>query len=924
MTSSESFMLLSCVRRDRERALDALAHTPDTAAAYAVRDVLLFDPDAEVRARAARWFADARATAMGQALRDALYDEKPLVRHAAIRAIAVLGDARSAPLLAEMALEEPIWWVRRAAVIVLARVRGEAATPTLLLALDDPFWRVRHAAVRVLLRVGKTREHVRAAILSADARGSLRAQGALAYLRRRWTGAAPVVEVAAIPEMHAPYDPDPAVVTARLEAGAAASPAFLAECLGDSHEQLRSIAASRLLAAPSTRALELAMLWLEEPRIPHAAETVIALLDGLGDRATRLVEKALAAPRSARLEGATAWAVSYVALTEAWAHLPRLLDLTRELHGPTALARRAAVAALGVYAAKHDDVAAVSVIQDALADSDAGVVRAAAHALITARGRLDSAIIVDALARAETDVLTRRALARVVGAVAPHVLANLVEDTDPEVRAIALVALSTRGLLSPASIERARRDPDPWVRRAVLAADNALDVLGADPDPALRRAAFGVAADPLAAARLAWSSPDPFLRTRAAERLDARDPDDLARLLRLSRDPSPAVRASAGDALERHTALDTFLTAALDRETDDEVRMSAHTWLARRFDAAAFMHLDQALRRAESAPVQALLQAMRDVAGPALPDATPVTASRAEAVANVSLSARPAIAVEVPRAIAGFDVSPLAISGAAELPVPVFFEAMDAGCNLFFWEPRYRTLGTALRERPEAHVIAGSYEASARGIVRDVDRALARLRRDTLDVFLLYWARSPARLEGEGVEALFRLREQGKIRAAGFSTHDRALACDAIASSTPWNVAMVRHSAAHPGAEDTVFPAARARGVSVLAFSTLSYGRLLGGGFTAADCYRYSASRPGVTACLSAPRHRREVLENLAVLSHPELDDTTVAALRAHGRRVHESNRGFGATIRRFPPTLAETAQLTDDEIDLSVDPRFG
>jgi HEAT repeat protein len=924
---ASAFMLLSHVRRDRERALDVLARTPVAATAYAVRDVLLFDRDAEVRARAARWFAEARAVAMAPALRDALHDEKPLVRHAAIRALAVLDDARSAPLLARMALEEPIWWVRRAAVIVLARVRGEAAIPTLLLALDDPFWRVRHAAVRVLLRVGQTREHVRDAILAADARGSARAQGALAYLRKRWSGAPAIGEAVTPTDTHAPYDPDPAVVTARLEAGAAASPAFLAECLGDSHEQLRSIAVKRLVAAPSARALELAMLWLEEPRIPHAAETVIALLDDLGDRATPLVERALAAPRATRLEGATAWAASYVALAEAWEHLPRLLDLARELHGPTPLARRAAIAALGAHAAKHDEPAVVSVLQAALADSDAGVVRAAAHALIAARGHLDSVLVVAALARAETDVLTRRALARVLDAIDPNALASLTEDADAEVRAVALVALSARGLLPASALHRARRDPDPWVRRAVLADDNALDVLVADADPALRRAAFGVAGDPLAAARLAWSSPDPFLRIHAAERLDARDPADLARLLRLSRDPSPAVRGAAGDALERHTALDSLLAAALGRETEDEVRMSAHTWLARRFDRAAIAHLEQALLATESAPVHALVQAMLAVARPDDVPALPV-----EARAASSVSPRPAIVVEAPRTLAGFSVSPLAISGAAELPVPVFFEAMDAGCNLFFWEPRYRSLGTALRERPAARVIAGSYEASAKGIVRDVERALSRLRRDAIDVFLLYWARSPARLEGEGVEALLRLKAQGKIRAAGFSTHDRALACDAIASSTPWDVAMVRHSAAHPGAEESVFPAARARGVSVLAFSTLSYGRLLGGPFTAADCYRYSASRPGVSACLSAPRHRRELVENLVVLAQPGLDDATVAALRAHGRRVHEANRDFGATIRRFPPTLAETRETArrpdvddaTDEIDLSVDPRFG
>ena len=35
---------------------------------------------------------------------------------------------------------------------------------------------------------------------------------------------------------------------------------------------------------------------------------------------------------------------------------------------------------------------------------------------------------------------------------------------------------------------------------------------------------------------------------------------------------------------------------------------------------------------------------------------------------------------------------------------------------------------------------------------------------------------------------------------------------------------------------------------------------------SAADCYRYSLSQPGVTACISAPRRPEELIENLAAL----------------------------------------------------------
>ncbi|HWN69833.1 MAG TPA: aldo/keto reductase, partial [Haliangium sp.] len=206
-------------------------------------------------------------------------------------------------------------------------------------------------------------------------------------------------------------------------------------------------------------------------------------------------------------------------------------------------------------------------------------------------------------------------------------------------------------------------------------------------------------------------------------------------------------------------------------------------------------------------------------------------------------------------------------------------------------------------------------------IEADVDMALRRLRTDHLDVFLLFWVRSPARLSEQAFACMQRLKAAGKIRAAGFSTHHRDIACQAVTAAA-WDVVMMRHSAAHPGAEEAFLPLAAARGVGVLTFSALCYGRLLEASPehaapSAADCYRYSLSQPGVTACISAPQRYRELVENLAVLEAPVLGQATQDALRAHGRRVHARSRDFNALVRRVPAAVPDAGA---GEIDALLD----
>jgi hypothetical protein len=178
------------------------------------------------------------------------------------------------------------------------------------------------------------------------------------------------------------------------------------------------------------------------------------------------------------------------------------------------------------------------------------------------------------------------------------------------------------------------------------------------------------------------------------------------------------------------------------------------------------------------------------------------------------------------------------------------------------------------------------------------------------DAFLLFWTRSPARVDAQAFEILDDLRRSGLVRAIGFSTHHRALAQDAI-RARPWDVVMIRHSAAHPGIEDALLPAARELGTAMVTFSALTYGRMISGPGAppAADCYRYSLAQPGVTACISAPRNQDELLENLAALARPGLDPEQIAALRAHGARVHAESQRFNALLRQPTRDAAAAAR---------------
>jgi HEAT repeat protein len=933
------------VRRQAVEAVD----TRTLAGRYALRQALLADRDAEVRARAARRLGEARDRRFTAALCEALGDERPSVRDRAFRALARMESPALLPHAARATREEPVWWVRRAAVRAAASVGGSAALDVLLAALSDPFWRVRHAAVQSLALLGEEDQEVRARVREAAARPGPSAAAA-AWLATVWQDEGGALELGTSAAASLPWaadslgDEDPAVTTARLERARPEDvPArALVGWLGDPHAPLRALARRRLREGADPEALLLATRWLDEPRVPHAAGEVRALLDRVTVDDVALAERILAEPRD---PGAVAWAAGVAAVRRQAGLLARLRQIARR---DSPALRRAALAGLS-----RDPESLPSVLA-ALSDPDE-TVRAEALSAWEQRARKPAAVAawieaLLAMGKRASNARERRAVVEAAALVGDEaVLAEASRDEDASVRALALAARAARGTLAEEERQAAQTHEDPWMRAAVLDGPFALQVAATDPDPWLRRAAMNRLVslrsslrpeDLRAAALVAVRSPDPWLRARAADLLDTgAHPEELRALLLLSRDEHPMARAAAASALERCDTLDALLRSMLEkpaRMADEETRMAAFTWLLRRADDEAFEELCAALRSSgEAAEVAAHLEALTlifpDERFASAPDLlrrrpTPPARPRVDPAAR-RVPEAPRRETLRPLGRTGIALSPLVLSGAHGVTAAALEEAYRAGVNAFFWEPRYMELSRFLRSgrapRDSLVLIAGTYHAGADAIRRDVERALRRLRTDRLDLFLLFWVRSRERLSREDFDALSALRDEGKVRAFGFSTHDRAIALEALQRDA-WPALMIRHSAAHPGAEDHLFPEALARGTGVLTFTATCYGRLLqpvpGAPHDesplprAPDCYRYALSQPGVSACLCAPRSRRELLENLAVLGQPTLPEGAIASLRAHGKLVRAHYRRFDALLRKAPGGCRDTLRALLDE----------
>ena len=232
-------------------------------------------------------------------------------------------------------------------------------------------------------------------------------------------------------------------------------------------------------------------------------------------------------------------------------------------------------------------------------------------------------------------------------------------------------------------------------------------------------------------------------------------------------------------------------------------------------------------------------------------------------------------------------------------------EGIEAGMNYLFWYywdlQMTRVLRQVLAANREKHLVATGVGNLGPWLMRrGLEGCLRRLRTDYIDVFHVFWV-SGGRLSERSYETLLRAKEQGKIRWIAVSTHARRYAAELVRQGK-LDVLMMRYNAAHRGAEEEIFPYLGASNPGVVSYTATRWGRLLKRprGWpatervaTAADCYRFVLTNPCVNVCLTAPRSRAELRENLAALERGPLDEAEMAFMRRFGDAVHAHHRRF-------------------------------
>jgi aryl-alcohol dehydrogenase-like predicted oxidoreductase len=240
----------------------------------------------------------------------------------------------------------------------------------------------------------------------------------------------------------------------------------------------------------------------------------------------------------------------------------------------------------------------------------------------------------------------------------------------------------------------------------------------------------------------------------------------------------------------------------------------------------------------------------------------------------------------------------LGLSGSFGLDERAAREALERA-EYVFWTPMMKKLTPALRDalrrdRGRYVVATGPLLGFTRGFVRRATEArLRELGTDYLDVFQLYWLSKMSALTAAVQEELVRLKEEGKVRAVGVSIHDRPRA-GRLAEDSILDLLMIRYNAAHPGAEQDVFPHLAARRPALVAYTATAWRRLLraprgwtGKVMTAGDCYRFCLASPHVDVVLCGPSSAAEWREDVAALERGAPDAEELAWMRELGRKVH-------------------------------------
>ncbi len=277
----------------------------------------------------------------------------------------------------------------------------------------------------------------------------------------------------------------------------------------------------------------------------------------------------------------------------------------------------------------------------------------------------------------------------------------------------------------------------------------------------------------------------------------------------------------------------------------------------------------------------------------------------------------------------GFRMSDISFGCSGLNDPAVVQRAIARGINYFDTSPDYsdaaseRALGTGIRGTPrDTLFIASKFctpdghlgtDTPAREVIAAVESSLTRLGTDYLDLVHIHAVNSLDRLMAPGIhEAFDRLREAGKVRFLGVSSHtpDLETVMRRAVDSGRFDVIMVAYNFRNWPDLGTIFHDAHARGVGVVAMKTLKGARHTQlADFTPSEresfaqaAFKWVLSNPDVSGLVVSISHFDQIDEYLYA-SGQALTDSDQALLEKYDRLVARDycRPGCGACLPACP-----------------------
>ncbi len=249
----------------------------------------------------------------------------------------------------------------------------------------------------------------------------------------------------------------------------------------------------------------------------------------------------------------------------------------------------------------------------------------------------------------------------------------------------------------------------------------------------------------------------------------------------------------------------------------------------------------------------------------------------------------------------GLMVSRIGLASGFGVPTAAIERAFhEYGVNYFYLS--FLKRGHAVRairnltskHRDELCIVLPMFRRS--GLQSTVERWLKKLKIEQIDLIVLQGlSKPPGR---KLVDRVHGLRESGKVRFVGMSSHKRPLFGQIARGEVkaPVDFFQVRYNAVHPGAEQDIFPHLPQKNrPGIVIFTATCWGRLLRPKpmpvgerpLAPADCYRFVLSHPDVNVCVTGPSTAGQMEDNLKALDAGPLDEDEMARIRRIGEHIH-------------------------------------